>query len=59
MEGDGGDTFIVGTAPEMQKCADAARSLFHVVRKKWESTGMSGKALYEFAVEEANPWATN
>lgn len=49
-EGDGGDTFTVGTAPEMQKCADAARSLFHVVRKKWESTGLSGKALYEFAV---------
>ena len=52
-EGDGGDTFIVGDAPEMQKCADAARSLFHVVRKKWESTGLSGKALYEFAVTEA------
>jgi hypothetical protein len=52
-EGDGGDTFTVGEAPEMQKCADAARALFHVVRKKWESTGLSGKGLYEFAVEEA------
>jgi Xaa-Pro aminopeptidase len=52
-EGDGGDTFVVGTNPEMEKCAEDARKLFHTVRHKWESTGMSGKALYEFAVEEA------
>ena len=26
-EGDGGDTFTVGTAPEMQKCADAAETM--------------------------------
>jgi Xaa-Pro aminopeptidase len=52
-EGDGGDTFVVGTAPEMEKCAEDARKLFHVVRHKWESTGMTGKELYEFAVAEA------
>jgi len=52
-EGDGGDTFVVGTNPEMEKCAEDARKLFHIVRKKWESTGLSGKALYEFAIEEA------
>jgi Xaa-Pro aminopeptidase len=60
-EGDGGDTFIVGTAPEMEKCAADARKLFHTVRKKWESTGMSGKELYEFAVVEARAlgWELN
>jgi Xaa-Pro aminopeptidase len=60
-EGDGGDTFVVGTAPEMQKCADDARKLFHIVRKQWEATGMSGKELYEFAVAEAKAlgWELN
>jgi len=52
-EGDGGDTFVVGNDPEMAKIAADARKLFHIVRHKWESTGMSGKDLYVFATEEA------
>jgi hypothetical protein len=52
-EGDGGDTFIVGQASEMARCAADARKLFHIVRKKWASTGLNGRALYEFAIEEA------
>jgi len=52
-EGDGGDTFVVGSNPDMEKCAEDARKLFHIVRKKWESTGMSGKELYDFATEQA------
>jgi len=60
-EGDGGDTFVVGNDPEMAKIAADARKLFHIVRHKWESTGMSGKALYEFAVAEAEAmgWELN
>lgn len=61
FEGDGGDTFTVGEAPEMAKCAEDAKNLFHVVRKKWESTGMSGRELYDFAIEEAKAmgWELN
>ncbi len=61
FEGDGGETFTVGTAPEMAKCAEDAKKLFHIVRKKWESTGMSGRELYEFAIEEAKKmgWELN
>jgi Xaa-Pro aminopeptidase len=61
FEGDGGDTFTVGTAPEMAKCAADAKTLFHIVRKKWETTGMSGRELYEFATEEAKTlgWELN
>jgi len=61
FEGDGGDTFIVGEAPEMAKCAEDAKKLFHVVRRKWESTGMSGRELYDFAIEEAKAmgWELN
>jgi hypothetical protein len=60
-EGDGGDTFVFGGDPEKQRCAEDARKLFHTVRHKWEETSMTGKALYEFAVEEAKAlgWELN
>ncbi len=61
FEGDGGDTFTVGDAPDQARCARDAKKLFHIVRKKWESTGMSGRELYEFATEEAKAmgWELN
>lgn len=52
-EGDGGDTFLTGSDPEMDKCAQDARILFQIVRKKWSTEGVSGRALYEFAIAEA------
>jgi hypothetical protein len=52
-EGDGGETFTVGSDQNMKAAAVDVKKLFHVVRHTWESTGMSGKALYEFATEEA------
>jgi len=60
-EGDGGETFVVGGLPEMEKCAVDCRALFHTVRHEWENTGKSGKELYEFAVEEARAlgWELN
>jgi Xaa-Pro aminopeptidase len=60
-EGDGGETFVVGGLPDMEKCATDCRALFHTVRHEWENTGKSGKELYEFAVEEARAlgWELN
>jgi len=60
-EGDGGETFLTGTDPEMAHCAEDARTLFHVVRKKWESDGWTGKQLYDFAQSEAQAmgWELN
>jgi|BarGraIncu00222A_1022003.scaffolds.fasta_scaffold08482_3 Xaa-Pro aminopeptidase len=60
-EGDGGDTFIVGSNAEMARCAADARKLFHIVRKKWTETGLSGKGLYDFAAAEAEAmgWELN
>ena len=52
-EGDVGDTFVVGHAPERQACADAARALFHQVADAWRTQGLSGAALYAFAHERA------
>ncbi|HWX65522.1 MAG TPA: M24 family metallopeptidase [Rhodanobacter sp.] len=60
-EGDVGDTFVVGQAPERQACADAARALFGEVADAWRTHGLSGQALYEFAGEraEAMGWRLN
>ncbi|MEO7050749.1 MAG: M24 family metallopeptidase, partial [Rhodanobacter sp.] len=52
-EGDVGDTFVVGNAPQRQACADAARALFHDVAGVWRSEGLTGQALYAFAEERA------
>lgn len=60
-EGDVGDTFVVGHAPERQACAEAARNLFRTVAEAWRLRGMSGEALYAFAAEQARAmgWRLN
>lgn len=52
-EGDVGDTFVVGHAPERQACAEAARTLFDEVAQAWRTQELSGQALYAFAHERA------
>lgn len=60
-EGDAGDTFVVGHAPQRQACAEAARALFGEVADAWRAQGLSGQALYAFAGEraEAMGWRLN
>jgi Xaa-Pro aminopeptidase len=60
-EGDVGDTFTVGHAPDRQACADAARALFHEVAAEWRANGTSGHDLYAFAARraEAMGWRFN
>jgi Xaa-Pro aminopeptidase len=60
-EGDGGDTFVTGSNPAYAKCAEDARSLFHLVRKKWEKEKATGIVLYDFATAEASKmgWELN
>jgi Xaa-Pro aminopeptidase len=60
-EGDVGDTFTVGHAPERQACAEAARSLFHEVADAWRTQGLAGRALYAFAEQRAQAmgWRLN
>ncbi|MGN2246975.1 M24 family metallopeptidase [Frateuria sp. GZRR35] len=52
-EGDVGDTFAIGNAPQHQACAEAARTLFGEVARTWRDDGLSGRALYDFASERA------
>jgi Xaa-Pro aminopeptidase len=60
-EGDVGDTFVVGHAPDRQACADAARALFGEVAGAWRTQGWSGRRLYDFAHAraEAMGWRFN
>jgi Xaa-Pro aminopeptidase len=60
-EGDVGDTFVTGHAPQKQACAEAARELFHLVADAWRTRGLSGEALYAFAEQqtEAMGWRLN
>ena len=60
-EGDVGDTFVIGEAPERRACAEAARCLFDEVAQAWRTQGLSGRALYDFAAEraEATGWRFN
>lgn len=53
-EGDVGDTFVVGHAPQRQACGDAARALFAEVASVWRSQGLNGQALYAFARQRAD-----
>lgn len=52
-EGDGGDTYVTGSNPEMTRCARDAREIFHAVRRHWVDTAATGKALYAYAVAQA------
>ncbi|WP_109124183.1 M24 family metallopeptidase [Dyella sp. C11] len=60
-EGDAGDTFVIGHAPEQQACADAARELFRVTADAWRQQGLTGEALYAFAEQQAEAmgWRLN
>lgn len=50
-EGDGGETFVVGQNPDpdMARCSEDVKRIFHVVRNQWLTSGMTGKELYDFA----------
>lgn len=60
-EGDGGDTFVTGSDSEKKRCADDAKTIFHAVRQYWLKQGATGKALYDFAIEQAEQrgWKLN
>lgn len=48
-EGDVGDTFVIGDAPQRQACANGSRELFRQVAAAWQHDGLDGQALYAFA----------
>jgi CDP-4-dehydro-6-deoxyglucose reductase len=45
-EGDYGDTFWLGANSDAEKCAQAARTLFHEARSSWLAHRVNGQTLY-------------
>jgi hypothetical protein len=60
-EGDAGDTFVTGSDPEMQACAQTARDLWAIVAARWADQRPSGKRLYQYAAQQAEAmgWRLN
>jgi Xaa-Pro aminopeptidase len=60
-EGDGGETFTTGSDPEMNRIARDSKSIFDAVAARWRADGLTGRALYDFAVAEAEArgWLLN
>jgi Xaa-Pro aminopeptidase len=52
-EGDGGESFVVGTDPEMQRAVQDVRELFERVKNRWLVEQISGRDLYQYADEQA------
>lgn len=52
-EGDGGDTFVIGGDVGMHAAKRDVRKIFDLVREKWLTEKLTGRALYEFAEEAA------
>ncbi|MFP3555351.1 M24 family metallopeptidase [Paraburkholderia sp. SIMBA_049] len=53
-EGDAGATFVCGDDPDMQACAQAARTIYDEVEQHWRATGCAGVDLYVYAAQRAN-----
>jgi Xaa-Pro aminopeptidase len=49
-EGDGGDTFVLGTDPEHARAKRDVREIWEKTREYWFDSGVSGQGLYDFAI---------
>jgi methionyl aminopeptidase len=50
-EGDAGDTFVFGTDPDHVRAKDEVRLIWDQVRDRWFAEGITGKELYDYAIE--------
>jgi Xaa-Pro aminopeptidase len=49
--GDGGDTFVLGENPDHARAKRDVREIWERTREYWFDSGVTGQALYEFAVK--------
>ena len=61
LEGNAGDTFVLGDDVEKIACAQAARDIWQSVAAHWRKTRTTGAALHAFAQAESERrgWAFN
>jgi methionyl aminopeptidase len=60
-EGDAGETFVFGDDPEHHKAKADVRALWDDVRNLWREQGLTGSALYDYAITSARErgWELN
>jgi methionyl aminopeptidase len=61
IEGDAGETFVLGDDPEHHRAKADARAIWDEVRAVWSDQRLSGRALYDYAVKaaETRDWVLN
>jgi len=59
LEGDAGETFVVGTDPNHIRAKKEVLLIWNMVRDKWFAEGLTGKELYEFAISTAEQYGWN
>ena len=52
-EGDFGETFTIGNDPRLKKLAQSSRDIFLSTQKAWKEQKLTGRALYQYAANEA------
>ncbi len=52
-EGDAGDTFVFGSDPDHLRAKREVRLIWDEVRDKWFADGVTGKELYDYAIDVA------
>lgn len=52
-EGDAGDTFVFGSDPDHLRAKKEVRLIWDDVRAKWFADGVTGKELYDYAIQVA------
>jgi hypothetical protein len=60
-EGDAGDTFVFGSDPDHLRAKKQVRLIWDAVRAKWFADGVTGKQLYDYAIDVAGSfgWKLN
>lgn len=60
-EGDGGNTYVLGTDPEMHRAKRDVVVLWNRVRNEWRDKGLTGCDLYDYAAVQADKmgWVFN
>jgi methionyl aminopeptidase len=60
-EGDAGDTFVFGHDPDHLRAKQEVRMIWDRVREKWFAEGVTGRELYDYAIEvtEGLGWKLN
>lgn len=53
IEGDCGDTFVIGQQPDFLKIKNAVKTIFDTTKMYWQTKRPSGKEMYEFAKSQA------